>query len=111
MIELRKADRRRTLKAAVAAFNDNFVTLDCRVRNISETGCHLRGERVHALPDAFKLMIELDGLAADCRVVWRNPTDLGVKFEGSTRKVIPKRYQSVQPVVPGGTNRTVNFRR
>ena len=100
MLELRKASRRRTLKGAIATYLNNFSTLDCQVRDISDTGCRLRSDRADTFPDKFTLTIELDGLAADCRVVWRKNADLGIQFEGEMRKVEPTRYQSVKAVVP-----------
>lgn len=100
MVEMRKASRRRTLKGAIASYLNNFSTLDCQVRDISDTGCRLRSDRAEAFPDKFTLTIELDGLAAECRVVWRKNADLGVQFEREPRKIEPTRYQSVKAVIP-----------
>ena len=109
MVELRKSGRRRTLKGAVATYLNNFSTLDCQVRDISDTGCRLRSDRAAAFPDKFTLTIELDGLAAECRVVWRNTTDLGCRFEGSPKKIEPTRFQSVIAVIPSAmTSKTAH---
>ncbi len=100
MVELRKSARRRALKGAIATYLNNFSSLHCQVRDISETGCRLRSDRAEAFPEKFTLTIELDGVAADCRVVWRRDSDLGVQFEGEPRKVEPTRFQSVNAVGP-----------
>lgn len=92
----RMTTRRRVLKAATAVFNEKWYPLDCQVRNISDTGCRLRTEDAHAFPHTFKLCIDLDGLEADCRVVWRAETDLGVCFVDAPRSVTPKRSQTIE---------------
>ena len=100
MIELRNSNRRRVLKGATAAFNNKFSTLDCQVRNISDTGCRLRSDRPHSFPDTFTLIIQLDGLEMDCQVVWRSSADLGVKFTAPIKASQPKRYQNIQAIRP-----------
>jgi len=51
-------------------------------------------------PDTFELLIELDGLEADCEVVWRCARDVGVQFTAPPKRVAPKRKQVVDPFVP-----------
>ena len=75
----RKENRHRTLKAGLIAFN-RAGTIECRVRNISPTGACLEVAGPAGIPDEFLLLIEHDQLKKNCRVVWRQPTKLGVQF-------------------------------
>lgn len=94
----RRAPRRRMLKAGIIAFNRRFATLPCAVRDLSETGALLRMSGVANVPDHFELIVELDGLEADCEVVWRQGRDLGVRFSAPPRKVPPRRAQAFGPL-------------
>ena len=101
--EKRRAPRRRVLKGAIVAYNDRHSTISCAVRDISDTGARLRTDGAMNAPDTFLLVVELDGIEADCTVVWRRPPDLAVKFVGLPRKVTPKRRQVVGALVSGET--------
>lgn len=96
----RVAPRRRVLKAAVVASNDRHLTIDCMVRDLSETGARLRIDSSLTVPDTFELIIDIDGLEADCQVVWRAKNEAGVRFLGAPRRVAAKRVQVVNPIVP-----------
>jgi PilZ domain len=101
--EKRRAPRRRVLKGAIVAYNDRHSTIPCVVRDISDVGARLRTDGVMNAPDTFLLIVELDGIEADCAVVWRRPPDLAVTFVGPSRKVTPKRRQVVAALVQGET--------
>jgi hypothetical protein len=101
--EKRRAPRRRVLKGAIVAYNDRHSTIPCVVRDISDTGARLRTDGAMNAPDTFLLIVELDGMEADCTVVWRRPPDLAVAFVGSPRKVTPRRSQVVAALVLGAT--------
>jgi hypothetical protein len=60
----------------------------------------LRVEGSVTAPDTFELLIALDGLEANCEVVWRREADIGVRFIGAPRAVAPKRTQSITAVAP-----------
>jgi hypothetical protein len=98
--EARIAPRRRMLKSGKIAYNDRHVTIPCTVRDISATGARLRVEGSVTAPDTFELLIQLDGLEANCQVVWRRDCDVGVKFLGAARTVAPKRTQVINPLTP-----------
>ncbi len=99
--ESRAAARRRVLKAGVAAFNDRHITVACAVRDMSATGARLRAETTTVtIPDTFELLIATDGFEANCEVVWRRGTDIGVRFIGAPRQVSEKRQQVIEPVRP-----------
>lgn len=91
----RGTPRRRVLKGAVAAFNLGYSTVACTARDISASGCRLLTKGSIAIPDTFELLIELDGAAYPCEVIWRKPTEIGVRFTGPMRKLAPTRVQVV----------------
>jgi hypothetical protein len=97
MSEARKSRRRRVLKGAISAFNLRHSTIRCCVRDMSETGCRLLTDGSIAIPDTFTLIIELDGFEADCEVVWRTASDVGVRFTSAPRFATPKRVQVLRP--------------
>ncbi len=98
--DARIAPRRRMLKAGKIAYSDRHVTIGCTVRDMSATGARLRVEGSVTAPDTFELLIALDGLEANCKVVWRRETEIGVRFVGAPRTVAPKRTQSITAVAP-----------
>ncbi len=98
-IEPRAAPRRRQLKSGIIAFQNRHATLPCRVREYSDTGARLEVETPH-VPDTFELLIELDGIEADCETVWRRGPLLGVRFLSAPRRGEPRRAQVVNPTRP-----------
>ncbi len=56
----------------------------CVVSDVSDTGTRIDVQDSKILPDNFVLMLTSNGAARRyCRVVWRKPTQVGVKFERS----------------------------
>jgi hypothetical protein len=96
--DARTTSRRRTLKAGVIAFNDRHSTLACGVRNISASGARLLVEGSVSPPDTFVLTVALNGLEADCQIVWRKEGEIGVRFVSKPRSVIASRLQVVEPL-------------
>lgn len=109
MTEARKNSRRRVLKGAVAAFNNKFSTLNCQVRDISGTGCRLRVDKPMTFPARFCLDVELDGLVAECEIVWRRDFEVGVRFVGEPKSIEPKRLQVVQPTIRSDAGRSLRM--
>jgi hypothetical protein len=77
--EHRIATRRRVLKAGSISFGGG--TIDCTVRNISDTGAALEVVTPLFIPDRFKLIVQSDGLDRPCHVVWRRERRMGVAFD------------------------------
>jgi hypothetical protein len=98
--EARVAPRRRMLKSGTIAYNDRHVTIACILRDMSATGARLRVEGSITAPDTFELLIPLDGLEANCQVVWRSGHELGIQFLSAPRMVTPKRHQVVDAFTP-----------
>ncbi len=54
----------------------------CALHDISETGARLNVEGSETVPDHFILLLSANGAARRyCRVVWRQPRQIGVHFE------------------------------
>jgi hypothetical protein len=98
--DARRAPRRRLLKAGLAACNDRHVTISVTVRDISATGAKLRSDGSTSIPDTFVLVVELDGLEADCQVVWRKNHEIGVRFLSAPKRFTPKRTQVINALTP-----------
>lgn len=98
--EARSAPRRRMLKSGTIAYSDRHITVACTLRDMSATGARLRVDGSVTAPDTFELLVPLDGLEANCQVVWRAGQELGVKFLTAPRIVAPKRHQVVEALAP-----------
>lgn len=80
MEEHRTSQRRRTLKAGTISFGGG--TIDCTVRNLSESGAALDVISPIGIPERFTLLVEADHRHLPCRIVWRKEKRIGVHFEG-----------------------------
>jgi len=74
----RRASRRNIKRAAQITFARRSLT--CTVRNISATGASIEAANLAAIPDSFRLVIEMESTARRCVVVWRKPTQIGIQF-------------------------------
>jgi hypothetical protein len=75
--EHRIANRHRVLKGGRIHFGGGSI--DCTVRNISETGAALDVPSPLGIPTEFTL--ETDGAHRPCRVVWRKENRIGITFD------------------------------
>lgn len=80
MNENRKSQRHRMLKGALIVFNDGNSTINCVVRNLSETGALLRVDSPVGIPERFELKVS-DGKAYAAIIVRRGSMEIGVSFE------------------------------
>lgn len=94
----RKSPRRRTLKGAKIAYAGRSISLPCVIKDASDHGVRLRVQSERDVPDTFELFVELDGMEAPCRVVWRRDTEVGVQFVEEPSFKYPKK-----PQLPGAS--------
>jgi len=71
--------RRRSLIGAQIVSNNGFSTLDCLVKDISESGARLKVENTLAVPEKFSLSLS-DGRRFESTVQWRRADMVGVQF-------------------------------
>ena len=74
----RRAPRRDVRHAARISFARKSVT--CMVRNVSATGASIEARNLVAIPDRFRMRIEMESAERQCAVVWRKPTRIGIEF-------------------------------
>jgi hypothetical protein len=78
MDERRIKARHRVLKGATIGFGGS--TIDCIVRNFSDSGAALEVGSPVGIPARFTLSIKADGIQLACIVVWRKEKRIGVRF-------------------------------
>jgi hypothetical protein len=76
----RISKRKRTLLAAKIVFADGASTVDCVIRDRSETGARIRVGSFATLPEDFKLVITGRGEALSAHMVWSHGDEIGVNF-------------------------------
>jgi PilZ domain len=74
----RAAPRHRVLKSGSIEFNGG--TIDCVVRNVSDTGAALEVASPLGIPQAFNLVISGNRDIYRCEVKWRTESRIGVAF-------------------------------
>ena len=74
----RAALRQRVLKSASIEFHGGSI--DCVVRNISETGAALEVASPLGIPETFNLVITGDHSSRPCQIAWRKDKRIGVAF-------------------------------
>lgn len=81
----RKVKRRNVRHAARIHFARQSMT--CMVRDISSTGALIEGRNLAAIPDQFRMRIEMESTERRCAVVWRKSTRVGIEFRESDSRV------------------------
>jgi hypothetical protein len=79
MNEHRAAPGHRILKAGTISFGGG--TIDCAVRNLSETGAALEVVTPLFIPDRFTPIVQSEQLKGPCHIVWRKEKRMGVAFD------------------------------
>jgi len=80
MAEKRKSARSRTFFGGVIAFNQRKSTMNCHVRNFSQSGAKVVFTNPTSVPDEFDLKIKHKELSFRARMVWRGANEAGVAF-------------------------------
>src|SRR3954464_4832718 len=80
----RVAPRLKALIAAKISFNNSQSTLDCLIRNLSDTGAKLIVSAAVTLPECFDLIVPPKSLTHRARTVWRRGEAMGVRFDEDT---------------------------
>jgi hypothetical protein len=75
----RQARRKRLLKGARILIPSLGISVDCALRDLSESGACLVLTAPVAVTDNFELAM-YDGVIRQCRVVWRSGRRIGIAF-------------------------------
>ena len=91
MRERREYQRGRTYLGGRLAFNNQYCTIDCLVRNMSQNGAKLVFEGAVLLPGEFELTLPQKGESRRARVIWRQQDEAGITFlqAGGGESVVP----------------------
>ena len=95
--------RNRMFKAGIASYQNNSITVDCVIRDLTSSGAKLKFEKGSFVPGLFMLTIPVDGIKVDCEVKWRHELEVGVAFVSDIQKDIRnirKQSVDVKYVVP-----------
>lgn len=72
--------RQRTLLAGKLANADATTTIDCVIRNISDTGAMVETTSPHLLSGPLQLLQIKDGVVWDVEIVWRRGNRIGLRL-------------------------------
>ena len=78
--ERRGAPRHKVLKGATLRFNRGYGALECRVRNLSDTGARLAFGETAAVPGQFDFLLSGSDQTVAAIVRWRGLEDVGIEF-------------------------------
>jgi hypothetical protein len=77
----KRRSRRRKMTYSAHLIIEGNAPRGCVLSDISDTGARIDVETVDELPDRFTLLLSGNGSPRrNCRVVWRQPTQIGVDF-------------------------------
>ena len=79
MADRRSATRHRTFKGGRIITAEPFEK-DCLIRNLSDFGACLEIDSSLIQVDEFNLVIKPENFIRICRVAWRKPQKIGVRF-------------------------------
>lgn len=74
----RRAGRQRALLAGKLANADATTTIDCVIRNISDTGAMIETSTPQLIPSRLHLVQIKEGVAWDVEVIWRRGNRIGL---------------------------------
>ncbi len=78
--DLRIMKRQRSMLRGTIVFNNRFSTMDCVVRDISQSGARLKLAGEGTLPQVFELNLPLKSRRHQAEMVWRRGEECGVRF-------------------------------
>jgi hypothetical protein len=79
--DARAGARRRTLFRGRICWGPHAtLSIDCTIRDLSESGAQLRVPAAQAMPSSFTLIHILEGIAYEASLAWRRGDLAGVKF-------------------------------
>ena len=85
MAERRSSARQKSFLQGRIYFNNRRSSVDCLIRDYSETGARLKFSESIAVPDAMELYIPNKEEIHRARVEWRSGNEMGVSFGEEVR--------------------------
>lgn len=82
MLNEKRKSIRRHMRYVAWLVTDGDASQGCALSDISDTGARIDVADSDTVPDSFVLRLSGNGAAhRKCRVVWRKPHQIGVRFE------------------------------
>ena len=81
-IERRRSQRQRALLTGKLATEGASITIDCVIRNLSDSGALVETSSPHLIPKELHLVHVREGVAWDAKVIWRRGNRLGLELQG-----------------------------
>jgi PilZ domain len=85
MAERRTASRQKSFLQGRIYFNNRRSSVDCLIRDYSDTGARLRFSEAANVPDAIELYIPNKDEFHRARIEWRSGNEMGVSFGDEVR--------------------------
>jgi len=102
MINNKRKSRRQQVRYTAWLVLEGGQLHGCALSDASDTGARLDVEDSKIIPDTFMLLLVGNGSAQrTCRVVWRKPRQVGVKFE---RRLARHDRATLVPVIDADDN-------
>jgi len=79
-IEGRRAPRKRVILGAKIIYNDGTYSLDCRIRDVSDTGARVVLSGSSIVPARVVLLDVRNSIAYEAEVVWMKSPEFGLRF-------------------------------
>ena len=100
-----RKSRRRTVHYAARVEFVSGRTAGCFISDVSDTGARLEVPFSDKVPEQFRLWLSSNGSARRmCRVVWRKPRQVGVRFD---RPLPQQQRQALEPVSQADARRAI----
>lgn len=80
MVERRSSARQKSFLQGRIYFNNRRSSVDCLIRDFSETGARLKFSETAAVPEAIELYIPNKEEVHRARVEWRSGDEMGISF-------------------------------
>lgn len=76
----RREERVEKVKSATICVDGAEMNFPCTVRDIHSSGARMSIVNAQNVADSFLLIVRSENLVARCKVAWRKPNELGVRF-------------------------------
>ena len=86
--ESRRDVRKRTFLRGRILYNGGAASMDCIIRDMSESGARLELSETSALPEVFDLYIQNKDATFRAMLCWRRGGEVGVTFEAAGQRTI-----------------------
>lgn len=84
--ELRRDVRKRTFLKGRIVFNGGAASMDCLIRDMSESGARIELSETSTIPEVFDLYIQNKDATFRSTMCWRRGGEVGITFDDPIRR-------------------------